>query len=92
MRLAGRKDWGGADSEQLSRALTQIQTTLIRTNFKDRAGRYIEERFPYFFQDAELNAGGSLPATRLRLAPLLLLIRLSRSLQERTLLLVSIMR
>ena len=48
MRLAGRKDWGGADSEQLSRALTQIQTTLIRTNFKDRAGRYIEERFHIF--------------------------------------------
>ena len=48
MRLAGRKDWGGADSEQLSRALTQIQTTLIRTNFKDCAGRYIEERFHIF--------------------------------------------
>lgn len=45
MRLAGRRDWGGADSEQLSRALTQIQTTLIATNFKDRAGRYIEEKF-----------------------------------------------
>src|SRR5436309_286272 len=48
MRLAGRKDWGGADSEQLSRALTQIQTTLIATSFKDRNGRYVEEKFHIF--------------------------------------------
>jgi hypothetical protein len=48
MRLAGRKDWGGADSEQLSRALIQIQTTLICTNFKSRTGRFVEERFHIF--------------------------------------------
>jgi hypothetical protein len=45
MRLAGRKKWGGADSEQLSRALTQIQTTLVCASFKDHADRYIEEKF-----------------------------------------------
>ena len=48
MRLAGRKQWGGADSEQLSRALTQIQTTLISATFKTRDGRYIEEKFHVF--------------------------------------------
>lgn len=48
MRLAGRKEWGGADSEQLSRALTQIQTTLVATHFKDSSGRFIEERFHIF--------------------------------------------
>jgi Replication initiator protein A len=48
MRLAGRKKWGGADSEQLSRALTQIQTTLVSASFKDHDGRYIEEKFHVF--------------------------------------------
>jgi hypothetical protein len=48
MRLAGRKDWGGADSEQLSRSLTQIQTTLVAANFRNSAGRDVEERFNIF--------------------------------------------
>jgi len=48
MRLAGRKDWGGADSEQLSRSLTQIQTTLVAACFRNSAGRYVEEKFNIF--------------------------------------------
>jgi hypothetical protein len=48
MRLAGRKQWGGADSDQLLRAITQIQTTLVSANFRNREGRYIEERFNIF--------------------------------------------
>jgi hypothetical protein len=48
MRLAGRKQWGGAHSEQLLRAITQIQTTLVCANFRNSEGRYIEERFNIF--------------------------------------------
>ncbi len=48
MRLVGRKAWGGADSERLSHALMQIQTTLITANFKDGDGRYVEESFHVF--------------------------------------------
>ena len=48
MRLAGRKKWGGAHSEQLLRAITQIQTTLVCANFRNGEGRYIEERFNIF--------------------------------------------
>src|SRR5438128_818716 len=48
MRLVGRRDWGGADSEQLSRALAQIQGTLITARFADASGRYMEEKFNVF--------------------------------------------
>ena len=48
MRLVGRRSWGGADSERLSRALMQIQTTLICASFKTGDGRYVEETFHVF--------------------------------------------
>ena len=47
-RLIGRKEWGGRDSEQLSRALHEIHYTFIRTQFKNAAGRYIEHSFNIF--------------------------------------------
>jgi hypothetical protein len=47
-RLIGRKEWGGRDSEQLSRALHEIHYTFIRTQFKNDAGRYIEHSFNVF--------------------------------------------
>src|ERR1700724_983998 len=34
-RLIGRKEWGGRDSEQLSRALHEIHYTFIKTHFKN---------------------------------------------------------
>ena len=36
-RLIGRKEWGGRDSEQLSRALHEIHYTFITTHFKNPA-------------------------------------------------------
>jgi hypothetical protein len=33
-RLIGRKEWGGRDSEQLSRAFREIHYAFVRTNFK----------------------------------------------------------
>src|SRR5258708_2536339 len=33
MRMVGRSEWGGRDSEQLSRALHQIHHTFIKTHF-----------------------------------------------------------
>ena len=48
MRLVGRRQWGGAHSEQLLHAITQIQTTLVCANFRNGDGRYIEERFNIF--------------------------------------------
>src|SRR6202521_3434601 len=47
MRLIGRSEWGGRDSEQLSRALNEIHHTFIRTNFKSRAG-FSEHSFNVF--------------------------------------------
>lgn len=47
-RLIGRKEWGGRDSEQLSRALHEIHYTFIKTHFKDREGHYIEHRSTFF--------------------------------------------
>jgi hypothetical protein len=48
MRLVGRSDWGGRDSEQLTRALNEIHYTFIRTNFKGREGGFIEHSFNVF--------------------------------------------
>src|ERR1700690_3211886 len=47
-RLIGRKEWGGRDSEQLSRALHEIHYTFIRTQFKQPGGRFIEHSFTIF--------------------------------------------
>jgi hypothetical protein len=47
-RLIGRKDWGGRDSEQLSRALHEIHYTFITTHFKSSDGRYKEHSFNVF--------------------------------------------
>src|SRR3954451_224604 len=44
-RLIGRKEWGGKDSEQLSRALREIHYTFITTHFKEEGGRFVEHSF-----------------------------------------------
>ena len=44
MRLVGRKEWGGKDSEELSRALYEIRRTAI-TAFFNTDDRYIERDF-----------------------------------------------
>ncbi|MGC2411377.1 MAG: replication initiator protein A, partial [Stellaceae bacterium] len=49
-RLIGRKDWGGKDSEQLSRALHEIHYTFIKTHFKKTGARYVEHSFNIFPQ------------------------------------------
>jgi len=48
MRLIGRNGWGGADSEQLSRALNEIHHAFIRTSFKTEKGRLAEHSFNVF--------------------------------------------
>jgi Replication initiator protein A len=48
MRMVGRREWGGRDSEELSRALHQIHHTFIKTHFKGRTGRYTEHSFNIF--------------------------------------------
>ena len=48
MRMVGRQEWGGRDSEQLSRALHEIHHTFIKTHFKNPAGRFIEHSFNIF--------------------------------------------
>jgi len=47
-KLIGRKEWGGRDSEQLSRALHEIHYTFITTHFKKEDGRYVEHSFNIF--------------------------------------------
>ena len=47
-RLIGRKEWGGKDSEQLSRALHEIHYTFITTRFKEINDRYVEHSFNIF--------------------------------------------
>ena len=47
-RLIGRKEWGGQDSEQLSRALREIHYTFITAHFKKEDGRYAEHSFNVF--------------------------------------------
>src|SRR5438046_1297110 len=47
-RLIGRKEWGGRDSEQLSRALHEIHYTFITTHFKSGDARHIEHSFNIF--------------------------------------------
>ena len=47
-RLIGRKEWGGKDSEQLSRALHEIHYTFIKTHFKQSDGKFVEHSFNIF--------------------------------------------
>jgi hypothetical protein len=47
-RLIGRKEWGGKDSEQLSRALHEIHYTFIKTHFKKADGKFVEHSFNVF--------------------------------------------
>src|SRR6202140_4826696 len=48
MRLAGRKSWGGATSDELSRALNEIHYAFVRTGFKEQDGRFMERSFNIF--------------------------------------------
>jgi hypothetical protein len=48
MRLIGRKQWGGRDSEQLTRALEEIHFAFVRTNFRTGGGKYAEHSFNIF--------------------------------------------
>jgi hypothetical protein len=48
MRLIGRKQWGGSDSEQLSRALNEIHYTFVRSSFRTRDGKWAEHSFSIF--------------------------------------------
>ena len=48
MRLTGRKTWGGRDSDELSRALDQIQHAFVKTNFKTKDGKYASHSFNIF--------------------------------------------
>ena len=48
MRLVGRSQWGGRDSEQFAQALQQIHRTFVTAFFKDRSERFIEESFNVF--------------------------------------------
>ena len=48
MRLVGRSQWGGRDSEQFAQALQQIHRTFVTAFFKDRSDRFIEESFNVF--------------------------------------------
>ncbi len=48
MRAIGRSEWGGKDSEELSRALHEIHHTFIKTHFKTPGGKFIERSFNIF--------------------------------------------
>ena len=48
MRLIGRREWGGRDSEQLSRALNEIHYTFVRSSFRTREGKWAEHSFSIF--------------------------------------------
>jgi len=47
MRLIGRAEWGGRDSDQLARALDEIHYAFVRTRFKS-AERFMEHSFNIF--------------------------------------------
>jgi hypothetical protein len=47
MRLIGRAEWGGRDSDQLARALDEIHYTFVRTQFKSN-DRFMEHSFNVF--------------------------------------------
>ena len=47
-RLIGRADFGGKDSEDLSRALHEIHKTFVCASFKNADGKHIEDSFNIF--------------------------------------------
>jgi hypothetical protein len=47
-RLIGRARWGGKDSENLARALHEIQHTFVTAHFKSDNGRLVEHSFNIF--------------------------------------------
>ena len=49
MGLAGRKEWGGRDSAELSRAIDEIRMTSVIALFKTDQGKFYESRIQYFF-------------------------------------------
>src|SRR5258707_8384616 len=55
MRLAGRTSWGGATSDELSRALNEIHYAFIRTSFKER-GRSVEHSYNLFTEHFHVQA------------------------------------
>ena len=65
-RLIGRKEWGGRDSEQLSRALHEIHYTSSRRISKSGDARFVEHSFNVFPRDL-IDAANS-PPTRSRRA------------------------
>src|SRR5271165_2440376 len=48
MGLAGKKEWGGRDSAELSRAIEEIRTTSISAFFKGQQSKFYESRFNIF--------------------------------------------
>jgi hypothetical protein len=48
MGLAGRKEWGGRDSAELSRAIDEIRMTSVIAFFKTERGKFYESRFNIF--------------------------------------------
>jgi hypothetical protein len=48
MRLIGRSEWGGRDSEQLTRALNEIHYAFVKTKFKEPNNRHVEHSFNIF--------------------------------------------
>ncbi len=48
MRMVGRQEWGGRDSEQLARALNEIHHTFIKSTFKGPHNKFIERSFNIF--------------------------------------------
>jgi hypothetical protein len=47
-RLIGRSEWGGHDSEQLSRALHEIHYTFVTTHFRQPDGKFLEHSLSIF--------------------------------------------
>ena len=45
-RLTGRKEWGGRDSEQLSRAIDEIHNVFVNA-FQNPGGKFVEIRFEF---------------------------------------------
>jgi hypothetical protein len=48
MSLAGRENWGGRDSAELSRAIEEIRMTSVTAFFRNQKGRFYENRFNIF--------------------------------------------
>src|SRR5258708_1987236 len=48
MGMVGSKEWGGRDSEEVSRALYEIRRTSITAYFKNTKGNFVEHDFNIF--------------------------------------------